>query len=107
MEVQLTQDSHRRTYRVTFEEGELEARVMPYSRTERTYAPMVATVQVLRMNGKTWDLYSLELSGRAHKKDGTVGLQDATERFYRSDREKQPKLLVDAVESILGSLNKA
>lgn len=107
MEVKLAQDHHRREYRVTFEEGELEARPVPYTRTDRTYAPMVATVQVLRSNGKRWDLYSLELAGRAHKKDGTVGLKDVTERFYRSDLEKQPKLLAEAVDSILSSLGES
>lgn len=106
MEVKLAQDHHRREYRVTFEEGELEPRPVPYTRTERTYAPMVATVQLLRSNGKRWNLYSLELTGRAHKKDGTVGLEDVTEHFYNSDRGKQPKPLTDAVESILGSLDK-
>lgn len=104
MELKLTRDNHERVYRVTFGEGELAHRPMPYSRTQRTYAPMAATVEVKRSHDNPWTVYSIELSGRAIKKDGTPGLQDATERFWNGGKD-QPQPLKDAVAAVMAHLN--
>lgn len=106
-EVKLTHDNHRRTYRVVFKEGEVPDRAMPYSRIGQTYAPLSAEVVMWRSHDEPWSVSSVELYGRAHKKDGTVGLKEATERFYSSDRERQPQLLTDALAAILSELNKS
>lgn len=105
MDLKLTRDNHERVYRVSFATGELANRPLPYSRTQRTYAPMGATVEVRRSHDNPWTVYSVELSGRAIKKDGKPGLQDATERFWDGGGPNQPQPLKDAVAAILADLN--
>jgi hypothetical protein len=105
VELKLTRDSHERVYRVAFATGELADRPMPYSRTRRIYAPVAATVEVRCSHDNPWTVYSVELSGRAIKKDGKPGLQDATERFWNGGGSEQPQPLKDAVAAILAELN--
>lgn len=101
----MTKDLHQRTYRLTWGQHELDVRPFPYSRTGRQYQPHAAVVHVHREFGGSWELYTFALHGRALKKDGSVGLQDVEEKFWRFDREKAPQALLDAVAEILAFLN--
>lgn len=105
METKLTVDNHKRTYRLTWGQHELDVRPYPFSRTGRSYQPHGALVHVSREFGGQWELYTFALYGLALKKDGTVGQQAVEEKFWSFDREKAPRELVEATEEILAFLN--
>lgn len=104
MQTKLTQDTHKRTYILTWEPQELDVRPYPYSRTGRVYQPQDAVVEVRRSFDCAWDQWSVRLRGFALKKDGKLGAQAVDEKFYSHLREA-PRALQDAVAELVAFLN--
>lgn len=107
MEIELTQRTSKRVYRLSWGQHELDVRPYPYNRTGRQYQPTRACIVVTRSFDEPWGVYSVVLGGRALKKDGTMGQQAVKEEFssWRWERDDAPEELRTAVAKILAFLN--
>lgn len=107
MEIELTQRTSKRVYRLSWGQHELDVRPYPYNRTGRQYQPTRACIVVTRSFDGPWELGTVELFGLALKKDGTMGQQDVKEEFFswRWERDDAPEELRTAVAKILAFLN--
>lgn len=105
--MEITFTHHKKTLRVVFENGEIDARPVPFSRVipKPDYQPVSSIIEVVSNHGEAWQFKEACLFGYQHKKDGSVGQREVSERFYGSRRNEMPEVLRDAVDALLTELN--